>query len=70
MAKGTDITDTFSLEQKSAAKTSPAGAGDGVLAGTTLAYSRKESLETGLLDGFALAAAILKTLPTADFIVS
>jgi 1-phosphofructokinase family hexose kinase len=45
---------------------SAAGAGDGVLAGMALAYLRKESLEYGLLHGFALAGAILKTLPTAD----
>lgn len=46
---------------------SSAGAGDGVLAGMALAYSRKEPLENGLRYGFALAGAILQTLPTADF---
>lgn len=46
---------------------SAAGAGDGVLAGMALAYSRQESLEYGLQHGFALAGAILKTLATADF---
>jgi 1-phosphofructokinase len=45
---------------------SVAGAGDGVLAGMALAYLHQESLEYGLLHGFALAGAILKTLPTAD----
>jgi 1-phosphofructokinase len=45
---------------------SVAGAGDGVLAGMALAYLRRESLEYGLKHGFALAGAILKTLPTAD----
>jgi 1-phosphofructokinase family hexose kinase len=48
---------------------SAAGAGDGVLAGMALAYSRRESSETGLRHGFALAGAILKTLATADFVV-
>lgn len=46
---------------------SAAGAGDGVLAGMALAYSRRESHEYGLRHGFALAGAILKTLATADF---
>jgi 1-phosphofructokinase family hexose kinase len=46
---------------------SSAGAGDGVLAGMALAYSRKESFTYGLQHGFALAGAILKTLATADF---
>jgi 1-phosphofructokinase family hexose kinase len=46
---------------------SSAGAGDGVLAGMALAYSRKESMEFGLQHGFALAGAILQTLATADF---
>lgn len=46
---------------------SVAGAGDGVLAGMALAYLRKESFAYGLQQGFALAGAILKTLPTADF---
>ena len=47
-------------------RSSVAGAGDGVLAGMALSYLRKESLEYGLLHGFALAGAILQTLPTAD----
>jgi 1-phosphofructokinase family hexose kinase len=46
---------------------SAAGAGDGVLAGMALAYSRQEPVEYGLQYGFALAAAILGTLATADF---
>ena len=46
---------------------SAAGAGDGVLAGMALAYSRQESFEQGLRYGFALAGAILGTLATADF---
>jgi 1-phosphofructokinase family hexose kinase len=46
---------------------SSAGAGDGVLAGMALAYSRKEPMENGLRYGFALAGAILQTLATADF---
>jgi len=45
---------------------SSAGAGDGVLAGMALAYSRRESFEYGLQHGFALAGAILQTLATAD----
>jgi 1-phosphofructokinase family hexose kinase len=45
---------------------SAAGAGDGVLAGMALAYLRGESFEYGLQHGFALAGAILQTLPTAD----
>jgi 1-phosphofructokinase len=45
---------------------SSAGAGDGVLAGMALAYSRRESFEYGLKHGFALAGAILQTLATAD----
>ncbi|HEX5941722.1 MAG TPA: PfkB family carbohydrate kinase, partial [Anaerolineales bacterium] len=45
---------------------SVAGAGDGVLAGMALSYLHQESLEYGLLHGFALAGAILRTLPTAD----
>jgi fructose-1-phosphate kinase PfkB-like protein len=45
---------------------SVAGAGDGVLAGMALAYLRKQSFEYGLRHGFALAGAILQTLPTAD----
>jgi 1-phosphofructokinase family hexose kinase len=46
---------------------SVAGAGDGVLAGIALAYLRGESFAYGLQHGFALAGAILQTLPTADF---
>jgi 1-phosphofructokinase family hexose kinase len=46
---------------------SAAGAGDGVLAGLALALSRGEPLENGLRAGFALAAAIVQTLATADF---
>jgi 1-phosphofructokinase family hexose kinase len=46
---------------------SVAGAGDGVLAGLALAYERNQPLEYGLRHGFALAAAVLQTLPTADF---
>jgi 1-phosphofructokinase len=45
---------------------SSAGAGDGVLAGMALAYSRRASFEYGLQHGFALAGAILQTLATAD----
>jgi 1-phosphofructokinase family hexose kinase len=45
---------------------SAAGAGDGVLAGMALAYVRGKSFEYGLQHGFALAGAILQTLPTAD----
>lgn len=48
---------------------SAAGAGDGVLAGMALAYSRRESPRYGLRHGFSLAGAILKTLATADFMV-
>ena len=46
---------------------SSAGAGDGILAGMALAYSRGETLENGLRYGFALAGAVLQTLATADF---
>jgi 1-phosphofructokinase len=46
---------------------SAAGAGDGILAGMALAYSRGEPLENGLRYGFALAGAVLQTLATADF---
>jgi 1-phosphofructokinase len=45
---------------------SVAGAGDGVLAGMALSYLRRESFESGLQHGFALAGAILQTLSTAD----
>jgi 1-phosphofructokinase family hexose kinase len=46
---------------------STAGAGDGILAGMALAFSRQEPLENGLRYGFALAGAVLQTLGTADF---
>jgi len=46
---------------------SAAGAGDGVLAGMALAYSRGEPPISGLRYGFALAGAVLQTLSTADF---
>jgi len=46
---------------------SSAGAGDGVLAGLAVAYSQKKPVEEGLRLGFALANAVLLTLPTADF---
>jgi 1-phosphofructokinase family hexose kinase len=46
---------------------SSAGAGDGILAGMALVYSRGEPLENGLRYGFALAGAVLQTLATADF---
>jgi 1-phosphofructokinase family hexose kinase len=59
--------ETYHLPPVSVPITSSAGAGDGVLAGMALAYSRQEPLENGLRYGFALAGAILKTLATADF---
>jgi 1-phosphofructokinase family hexose kinase len=46
---------------------STAGAGDGVLAGLALALAQGQPLEEGLRCGMALAAAIVQTLPTADF---
>jgi len=46
---------------------SSAGAGDGVLAGLALAIAQHETMEKGLVYGFALAGAIVQTLPTADF---
>jgi len=46
---------------------SAAGAGDGVLAGMAVAYSQQKPVEEGLRLGFALANAVLLTLPTADF---
>ena len=46
---------------------STAGAGDGVLAGMAVAYSRREPPENGLRLGFALGTAVLLTLATADF---
>ena len=60
--EGTCFIHPLSIEVESVA-----GAGDGVLAGMALAYLRNESFEYGLRHGFALAGAILKTLPTADF---
>lgn len=59
---GTYFIHPFSLPVRSSA-----GAGDGVLAGIALAYLREEPLEYGLQHGFALAGAVLGTLPTADF---
>ena len=63
------VTDDYSyfIHPVSMPVMSSAGAGDGVLAGMALAYARNESFEFGLQQGFALAAAILKTLATADF---
>jgi 1-phosphofructokinase family hexose kinase len=46
---------------------SAAGAGDAVLAGLALAYSRQMSIEEGLRLGFALATAVLLTAATADY---
>ncbi len=46
---------------------SSAGAGDGVLAGLAVAYSQQKPLEEGLRLGFALANAVLLSLPTADY---
>jgi 1-phosphofructokinase len=46
---------------------SSAGAGDAVLAGLAVAYSQKKPVEEGLRLGFALANAVLLTLPTADY---
>jgi 1-phosphofructokinase family hexose kinase len=57
----------YAIDPVSVPVASAAGAGDGVLAGIALAYSRGESLEYGLQHGFALAGAILQTLATADF---
>jgi fructose-1-phosphate kinase PfkB-like protein len=57
---------SYFIQPLSVPVVSVAGAGDGVLAGMALAYLHQESLEYGLLHGFALAGAILKTLPTAD----
>jgi 1-phosphofructokinase family hexose kinase len=45
---------------------SPAGAGDGVLAGMAAALSRGDSLEEGLRLGFAAATAVLLQPGTAD----
>ena len=46
---------------------SAAGAGDGVLAGLAVAYAQEQPIEEGLRLGFALANAVLLTLPTADY---
>jgi 1-phosphofructokinase len=61
--------DSYFIHPLSVPVASSAGAGDGVLAGMAMAYSRRESLENGLRYGFALAAAVLKTIATADFLV-
>jgi fructose-1-phosphate kinase PfkB-like protein len=61
--------DSYFVHPLSVPVVSSAGAGDGVLAGMALAYSRRESLENGLRYGFALATAVLKTIATADFLV-
>jgi 1-phosphofructokinase len=58
---------SFFIDPVSVPVVSSAGAGDGVLAGMAMAYERRESFHYGLQHGFALAAAVLKTLPTADF---
>ena len=59
--------DSFFAHPISVPVVNSAGAGDGVLAGMAMAYERGESFQYGLQHGFALAAAVLKTLPTADF---
>jgi 1-phosphofructokinase family hexose kinase len=46
---------------------SAAGAGDGVLAGLAVAYAQHRPIEEGLRLGFALANAVLLTLPTAYY---
>jgi 1-phosphofructokinase family hexose kinase len=46
---------------------SSAGAGDGVMAGLAVAYSKHQPVEEGLRLGFALGNAVLLTLPTADY---
>jgi tagatose 6-phosphate kinase len=46
---------------------SAAGSGDGVLAGLSVAYAQNRPIEEGLRLGFALANAVLLTLPTADY---
>ena len=58
---------TYFIHPPAVPVVSAAGAGDGVLAGMALAYSRRESIEQGLRYGFAFAAAILGSLATADF---
>lgn len=45
---------------------STAGAGDAVLAGLSVALANKQPLEEGLRLGFAAAAAVCLTAPTAD----
>ena len=60
---------SYFIQPLSVPVVSSAGAGDGVLAGMALAYSRRESPENGLRYGFALATAVLKTLATADYLV-
>lgn len=57
---------SYFIQPLSVPVVSVAGAGDGVLAGMALSYLRGESFEYGLRQGFALAGAILQTLPTAD----
>lgn len=59
--------DSYFIHPVSVPVVSVAGAGDGVLAGMALSFLRHESYEYGLRHGFALAAAVLMTLPTADF---
>ncbi len=46
---------------------SPAGAGDGMLAGLALALDRGESIEEGLIHGTTFATAILNRLETAEY---
>lgn len=46
---------------------SPAGAGDGMLAGLAVAFSQRMPVEEGLRMGTAFASAILMTLATADY---
>jgi 1-phosphofructokinase family hexose kinase len=58
---------SFLVHPLSVPVVSSAGAGDGVLAGMSLAFLRGEPLEYGLQHGFALAGAVLQTLGTADF---
>jgi 1-phosphofructokinase family hexose kinase len=58
--------ETYFIHPLSLPVVSVAGAGDGVLAGMAFAYLHKAPLAYGLQHGFALAGAILKTLPTAD----
>ena len=58
---------SFFVSPVSVPVVSSAGAGDGALAGMAMAYERGESFQYGLQHGFALAAAVLRTLATADF---